>query len=418
MKKEIKIDGIWYLLNIDEQEAMVIKSQDKKYSDEVIIPPSFFHEGITYRVTSIGEQAFRLCSKLYSISIPDSVIKVESKAFEGCWELTEVHIKSIEDWCKIEFNGSYSNPLVNSWEASYGRNITNLYIGGELVTELTIPSTITTIKDNAFCCCEGLKSVIILKVVTSIGKYAFHSCPQLTNVIIPDSVTEIGEGTFYGCNSLVSITVPNSVVTIGERAFEDCTNLNTIDLSNGVTNIGKRAFERCHNLTSVLRGNAIRSIGDRAFEECESLNSFDIPDNVEIIGKGAFYGCLSLGIIIPRKLVSLGDNAFYKCWLDSITIPKSLTNIDKSAFEGCFYDCENLKINVEEGNPKYDSREDCNAIIETKSNTLIIGCATTNIPNTVTNIGDEAFSNCNDLYSITIPHGVTSIGKGAFEDCI
>ena len=133
MEKEIKIDGIWYLLDVDEQEAMVIKSQDKEYSNEIIIPPSFFHEGITYRVTSIGEQAFRLCGRLYSIVIPDSVIKVEPKAFEGCFELSEVHITSIERWCNIEFNGRCSNPLNNSWEASYGRNTTNLYINGDVI---------------------------------------------------------------------------------------------------------------------------------------------------------------------------------------------------------------------------------------------------------------------------------------------
>lgn len=127
--------------------------------------------------------------------------------------------------------------------------------------------------------------------------------------------------------------------------------------------------------------------------------------------------CHSLGVIIPQNLVSIGRYAFYKCWLDSITIPKNLTNIDKCAFKGCHYDCENLEIIVDESNPKYDSRENCNAIIETKSNTLIIGCDTTKIPNSVTSIGDEAFSDWSTLYSITIPHGVRSIGKGAFAQC-
>ena len=417
MEKEIKIDGIWYLLDVDEQEAMVIKSQDKEYSNEIIIPPSFFHEGITYRVTSIGEQAFRLCGRLYSIVIPDSVIKVEPKAFEGCFELSEVHINSIESWCNIEFCGPYSNPLVNSWEASYGRNITNLYVKGEFVTKLTIPGTITTIKDGTFGNYWNLASVIIHKGVTTIGEYAFHSCHQLTSVIMPDSIIEIREGAFSGCSNLASITIPEGVTTIGERAFEDCRNLTTINLSNGVVNICNKAFNGCRNLVSIVGGSSLKSIGNSAFEECESLSSFDISDNVEFIGDGAFYGCYSLGVIIPKKLVSIGRNAFYKCWLESIIIPKSLTNIDKCAFKGCYYDCENLEIIVDESNPKYDSRENCNAIIETKSNTLIIGCDTTKIPNSVTSIGDEAFSDWSTLYSITIPHGVRSIGKGAFYIC-
>jgi hypothetical protein len=107
MEKEIKIGGIWYLLDIDEQKATVIKSQDKEYSGKIIIPSSFFHEGITYSVTTIGEQAFRSCGRLHSIAIPDSVIKVEPKAFEGCLELTEVHVNSIVVWCNIEFSGNF-----------------------------------------------------------------------------------------------------------------------------------------------------------------------------------------------------------------------------------------------------------------------------------------------------------------------
>ena len=209
----------------------------------------------------------------------------------------------------------------------------------------------------------------------------------------------------------------DSVNDIGEGAFENCINLTKIDLSKGVTIIGRSAFEGCKSLMSVIGGVNIKCISDNAYYECESLTSFDLSDNVETIGNYAFYGCLNLGVVIPPKLRSIGKMAFYKCWLKSISIPKSLTNIDKCAFKGCFFDCEKLDICVEKGNPKYDSRDNCNAIIETNSNTLIIGCATTIIPNGVTRIGDEAFSECDDLFSITIPAGVTHIGKHAFSHC-
>lgn len=417
MKRAKKLDGIWYLLDIDTQESTVIKSQDDEYSGKIIIPTSFFYEGIIYSVTTIGEQAFRLCSRLYSIVIPDSVIKVEPKAFEGCFELSEVHINSIESWCNIEFCGPYSNPLVNSWEESYVRNITNLYIKGEFVTELTIPGTITTIKDGTFEHYWNLTSVIIHEGVTTIGEYAFHSCHQLTSVIMPNSIVEIREGVFKGCSNLASITIPEGVTTISERAFEDCRNLTTIDISIGVKNIGESAFEDCRNLVSVIGGKNIKNIGDYAFTGCESLSSFDISDNVETIGNCAFYNCLSLGVVIPPKLRSIGKMAFYRCTLKSIAVPKSLTAIDSRAFKDCFFDCKSLEICVEQGNPKYDSRNKCNAIIETNSNTLIVGCATTNIPNSVISIGDEAFSDCDNLISITIPNGVKYIGRESFANC-
>lgn len=417
MDKTVKIDSIWYQLNIDTQEAIVIKSQDTEYSGKIIIPSSFFNEGIIYSVKRIGEQAFQLCHRLYSIAIPDSVIRIDSEAFVGCWELKEVHITSIERWCNIEFNGRYSNPLNNSWEASYGRNTTNLYINGDVITELIIPGTVKTIKDDAFMGCDGLISVNILDGVTSIGNYSFCGCARLKSIAMPDSLTEIRTGAFMGCSNLLNITIPNGVSTIGNKAFSDCKNLTTIDISIGVKNIGESAFEDCRNLVSVIGGKNIKNIGDYAFTGCESLSSFDISDNVETIGNCAFYNCLSLGVVIPPKLRSIGKMAFYRCTLKSIAVPKSLTAIDSRAFKGCFFDCKSLEICVEQGNPKYDSRNKCNAIIETNSNTLIVGCATTNIPNSVMSIGDEAFSDCDNLISITIPNGVKYIGRESFANC-
>ena len=130
MEKEIKIDGIWYLLDIDKQEATVIKSQDLEYSDEIIIPSSFFHEGITYSVTRIGEKAFWGCY-IYSVVIPDSIIKIESNAFECCWELEIIRISSIKAWCNIEFTGNISGygPL------SSGKG--KLYLNNLITTKIT-----------------------------------------------------------------------------------------------------------------------------------------------------------------------------------------------------------------------------------------------------------------------------------------
>lgn len=118
--KEREINGIWYLLDIDEQEAMVVKSQGEEYAGDITIPSSFFHEGITYSVTKIGNKAFNYCF-ITSITIPDTIKEIESYSFEGCYDLNAVHVNSIETWCNIEFDGSYSRPLDYARKLIYKR---------------------------------------------------------------------------------------------------------------------------------------------------------------------------------------------------------------------------------------------------------------------------------------------------------
>ena len=352
----VEIDGIYYNLNIESNQAEVTSNLNK-YSGDVTIPDKVTYESVEYSVTSVGYQAFRDCAGLTSIAIPNSV---------------------------------------------------------------------TSIGDFAFYGCSGLTSIAIPSRVTSIGKYSFMNCLGLTSIIIPNSVTSIGYSAFVGCRGITSVTIPNSVTSIDGGAFGDCTGLTSIKVESGNPKYDSRKdcnaiIETSSNtlivgIISTVIPNNVTSIGERAFDGCRDLESISIPNSVTSIGRLAFCSCWKLtSITLPNSLTSIGSQAFFICsGLTSITIPSSVTNIGWAAFS----DCSSLRsIKVEKGNPKYDSRNDCNAVIETSSNTLIAGCKRTIIPNDVTSIGDGAFYECRDLTSITIPNSVTSINFGAFDYC-
>ena len=229
--------------------------------------------------------------------------------------------------------------------------------------------------------------------MTSIERYAFEDCSSLNSVTIGNCVKSIGEDAFRGCSSLNSVTIPNSVTSIGNSAFEGCSSLASVTIGNSVTSIEYHTFSGCSSLASVTIPNSVTSIVGEAFSDCSSLTSITIPNSVTNIGNSAFSRCSSL---------------------TSITIPNSVTNIGNSAFSHC---SSLTSIIVDKNNTTYDSRENCNAIIESASNTLITGCQKTIIPNSVTSIGDYAFSGCSSLTSVTIPNSVTSIGSDAFFLC-
>ena len=159
----------------------------------------------------------------------------------------------------------------------------------------------------------------------------------------------------------------------------------------------------------------ITSIGDQAFYDTERLTSVRIPNSVSSIGNQAFYRCSELSSInLPESVIRIGDSAFYCCYnYTDISIPKSVTSIGNAAF----FLCHCSSISVARGNPSFDSRGNCNAIVETASNRLITGCRNTVIPYTVTSIADSAFFGCDSLSFLSIPNSVTSIGTMAFSYC-
>ena len=329
----------------------------------------------------------------------------------------------------------------------------NAFYGCSKLISVIIGNNVKSIGSDAFYKCSGLPSVTIPNSVTSIGSGAFGGCKSLTSVTIPNSVTSIGGGTFSGCSGLISIAIPNSVTSISGRTFFDCSGLTSVTIPNSVTNIDDWAFSGCSGLKKVIVSdiaawcsikfgsnanplnyahhlyndenteimnliipNGVTSISEQAFIGCSCLTSVTIPNSVTNIGEGAFSYCSGLtSVTIPNSVTSIGRSAFHGCsGLISITIPNSVTSINNEAF----YNCPCLtSIQVESGNTKYDSRNTCNAIIETASNTLVVGCKGTVIPNSVTSISEGAFWGCTGLTSITIGNSVTSIGRSAFYEC-
>ena len=243
------------------------------------------------------------------------------------------------------------------------------------------------------------------------------------NIVIPSSVTfegktyqvtEIGEYAFSFSGNLTSVSIPSSVTRIGDCAFQECRSLSYISIPNSVEEIGNHAFDYA-GLIGVSIGSAVKRIGVNAFSGCQ-FTTLTLPEGLLTIEDNAFSECSMMkSINLPGTLTSIGDNAFDLCSsLTSVTIPESVTHIGNEAFEECY---SLISMKVVSGNEVYDSRNNCNAIIETATNTLITGCKKSNIPNTVTNIGDYAFALCGGIESISIPSSVEIIGKDAFIGC-
>ena len=312
---DAKVDGIFYNLDAANKTATVTfkgdnyDSYDNEYSGDVEIPETVTYNGITYSVTSLGDDCFYDCSSLTSITIPNSVMSLGDFCFSRCSSLTAI----------------------------------------------TIPNSVTSLGYGCFYYCSSLTSITIPNSVTSLGYACFAGCSSIEHMVvdaanpvydsredcnaiihtstnelvagcknsqIPNSVTSLGYSCFSGCSSLTAITVPNSVKSLGNYCFSGCSSLTSITIPNSVTSLGEGCFYYCSSLTSITIPNSVTSLGEYCFSYCSSLTSITIPNSVKSLEDECFWGCSSLTSIymLPSTPPSTGSNIFYDTPLETVYV--------------------------------------------------------------------------------------------------
>ena len=432
-------------------------------------------------VEKIGEGCFLSCPNLREVHLPKSLKQVKSEAFSQCKKLKKVYYDGdLSSWLNIDFDYD-SNPC---------SNLASLYFKDQLVTEITVPENIKRIKDYAFSGATSITS-IVLTSVTSIGEEAFSSCRGLKTLSLPECLIEIGENAFSYCTLLPSLAIPSQVKVIPSNAFGCCFSLTNVILGENVETIEDNAFLKCYDLTTVTFPSNLKIIGKSAFEscthlthlsfpstletieacafaKCQALTAIHLPASVSVLGNGAFEGTYKVearsvdkenqvyysssntilekgtkrvvagckNSILPSDTLIIGQESFFGCsFLKTMSLPESVVEIQDYAFSNCLnltsfhmgskvtkigknvFTGTNSRVDftVETENMVYASNGNC--LLSKDGTLLYYGCKASIIPETVTDILTEAFYFCSDRTEITIPSSVKRIGTRAFSHC-
>ena len=368
-------------------------------------------------VENIGANAFEGCVNLINVILPKTVTDIGTNAFYDCGDLKIVSISDIKAWCETDFGNAYSNPLYYA---------PTLNLNGKKVTDLELPTGVTSVKNYAFYNYKALSNITFPDTVNSIGERAFYGCTSLTDIVIPDSVLTIGFAAFEGCSSLADMTVP----FVGENAEED----SNFGYIFGAERIVDNEYYIPETLKRVTVSDNCRQIPQSAFKNCEYIESLTLPfiggSELENRFLGYIFGADSSEeniyyipsalskIIITDNCVGIAEMAFYGCEnLKEIIIPESIVSIGRDAFENCVslqkVDITSLTAwcNIdfvnEYSNPVYYGDLYLNGELLTVAQ----------LSEEVTEIKDYAFINCDSLKFIEFTESINAIGDYSFYGC-
>lgn len=355
-----------YLEESDSYEVSGIRDDELK---KVVIPSKYDGKP----VTRIGKGAFEDCDLLVEITIPDSVTNIGAGAFSGCLDLAKIKLPDSLTHIGYTFTDTAWYKDSRNWEDGILYHGKYLIAAKEELESCSIKEGTVLIADGAFESVR-LASVVIPEGVERIGKAAFWYCELLTEITLPQSVTHIGDnafGSFSDLNRRVNINnmkawlqiefetdesnslcnggdlyvngelvsepvIPESVTEIKKNAFCGWDGLHKVTIHDGVSEIGARAFYNCTNLSQIQLPNGLTEISDKAFYGCSNLSELTIPNGVTKIGAYAFNGCGLNSLVLPEGVTVIGNGAFIFCQnLTQITIPKSVTRIEEDAFDAC-----------------------------------------------------------------------------------